>query len=147
MYIFIFFSLIRNKNAFLLCFSRVFYSFSLKKRKKENKKRERRKGKKTLCTRLFSCSFQPQVYHHSEKYFLKLKSLTKCKWLPWTLDEILLLWEKYANFSNNSREKKNEKKSQYFFNYSKAAHIKVTLIYKLQRHVDSIYWRAKQQHW
>lgn len=35
--------------------------------------------------------------------------------------------------SNSSREMKNEKKS-IFSNYSKEAHIKVTLIYKLQRH-------------
>ena len=43
--------------------------------------------------------------------------------------------------SNNPREKKNEKKKKkgMFSNYSKEAHIKVTLIYKLQRHTDAIY--------
>ena len=42
--------------------------------------------------------------------------------------------------SNNPREKKNEKKKKGMFsNYSKEAHIKVTLIYKLQRHTDAIY--------
>lgn len=41
--------------------------------------------------------------------------------------------------SNNPREKKKEKKIGMFSNYSKEAHIKVTLIYKLQRHTDAIY--------